>query len=75
VNKEQKPLDQILRAPKAAEIAGVVISTLNRLSRSGRFPRKIKIGGRSSGYLRSEVERWLEDRKAERDNAAAGSQR
>jgi predicted DNA-binding transcriptional regulator AlpA len=35
------------------------------------FPNPIKLGARSVGYLRAEVDGWLEMRKAERDAAAA----
>ena len=35
------------------------------------FPNPIKLGARSVGYLRQEVDAWLEQRKAERDAAAA----
>ena len=35
------------------------------------FPNPIRLGERSVGYLREEVDAWLEQRKAERDAAAA----
>jgi predicted DNA-binding transcriptional regulator AlpA len=33
------------------------------------FPNPIRLGARSIGYLRTEVENWVETRKAERDAA------
>lgn len=35
------------------------------------FPNPIKLGARSVGYLRSEVDAWIEARVAERDAQAA----
>ena len=35
--------------------------------RAGQFPRPIRLGPRSSAWLCSEVEQWLEQRAAERD--------
>lgn len=41
-------------------------STLLRLEQSGRFPRRIRIGGTSVCWDRAEIMRWLEERRAER---------
>lgn len=35
------------------------------------FPNPIQLGARSVGYLRSEVDAWVESRKAERDAKSA----
>lgn len=58
--------DEILRSPDPERQIGVSRSTLWRWSKEGRFPQRVKLAGRASGYLRSEVEKWLQNREAER---------
>ena len=40
--------------------------------RAGTFPKPIPIGPKARGWLSSEVEQWVEARKAARDAARAG---
>jgi predicted DNA-binding transcriptional regulator AlpA len=61
--------DEILRSPDPEQQIGVSRTTLWRWERAGHFPKRIKLAGRASGYLRSEVEKWLQDRAAERETA------
>lgn len=41
-----------------------------RLIRAGKFPKPIKVGSRNA-WIESEVDAWIQDRIAERDNKAA----
>lgn len=61
--------DEILRSPDPERLIGVHRTTLWRWERAGHFPKRIKLASRASGYLRSEVEKWLQDRAAERESA------
>jgi prophage regulatory protein len=61
--------DEILRSPDPERLIGVHRTTLWRWEREGQFPKRIKLAGRASGHLRSEVEKWLQDRAAERKTA------
>jgi prophage regulatory protein len=63
---ESKLGDEILRSPEPERLIGVHRTTLWRWEREGHFPKRIKLARRASGYLRSEVEKWLQDRVAER---------
>jgi|HubBroStandDraft_4_1064222.scaffolds.fasta_scaffold925965_1 prophage regulatory protein len=63
---QTKLSDEVLRSPDPERLIGVHRSTLWRWEREGDFPKRIKLGGRASGYLRSEVEQWLRDRAEER---------
>jgi prophage regulatory protein len=47
-------------------------STRWRQEKVGRFPRRFQISARKIGYHRAEVENWLRDPKAWRDQHAAG---
>jgi len=40
---------------------------LTRMIRDAGFPAPIQLGPRSAGFLKAEVESWLEARKAQRD--------
>jgi len=55
--------DKILRLPQVQEVTGLCRSAVYALK---DFPRAVKLGGtRSSGWLSSEVDAWIE---AQRDN-------
>lgn len=63
---EEESIIRIIRLPE-------VISTV-RLSRSeiynqiadGRFPKQIQLGGRSVGWVQSEIQDWLRKKMAAR---------
>jgi prophage regulatory protein len=60
---------QILRPKQAAAYLGTSLPTLYRWCAAGRFPAPIKLGARSSGWFREELDEFLAERKAERDSA------
>ena len=62
--------DKILRRPEVQRRVGMGRSTLYGAIAEGRFPKPIKIGERSVGWLECEVQGWLEARVAARDEAA-----
>jgi prophage regulatory protein len=64
--------DAVLKLSVVSEITGVPSSSIYRKVAAGQFPAPIKLGESASGWLLSEVEAWIEARKAERD-AVSGS--
>jgi prophage regulatory protein len=44
---------------------------LNRLIRSGAFPRPVKLGPRKNGWILEEIDEWLAERIRARTSAAA----
>lgn len=59
--------DRILRFPELRKkIGGVSNVTVWRWERDGHFPKRIRLGGNSAGWLESEVDMWIEQRAAER---------
>lgn len=38
-----------------------------RLEKAGRFPRRMKLGPNSVGWLESEIDEWIASRLTERD--------
>lgn len=61
--------DRVLRPKEASKKSGLCLSHLYALSSENKFPKPIRLvpGGRASGFLESEVNRWIAGRVAERD--------
>lgn len=58
--------EKILKLKQVIEIVGISRSSIYSLVQRGAFPKPIKISIRSSGWLLSEVERWIESRASSR---------
>jgi len=54
--------DKILKLLQVKSVTGRSGSSIYRDAANGTFPTPIKLGARSSGWLESEVEQWLNDR-------------
>ncbi len=61
----------ILRLPDVIKVTALSRSVIYDLIAQGKFPKQIKLTSRSSGWIESEVNQWLDDRIAERDAKAA----
>jgi prophage regulatory protein len=62
----------ILRRRQVEARTGLARSSIYRGIAAGSFPRPIKIGARSSGWLESEINEWLARQvAASREQAAA----
>jgi prophage regulatory protein len=61
--------DRIVRDPEATRISGLSRSRRHELTKLGRFPSKVKLSDRASGYRLSELMKWLDERP--RDSAVA----
>jgi len=57
---------QIIKLPEVKIITGLSGSSIYRMAGTERnqFPKPIKLGQRSSGWIKSEVDQWLEERIA-----------
>ena len=53
---------QIIKKPDVQRITGLSGSSIYRLVSDGTFPKPIKISARSSGWILTEVEAYLEAR-------------
>ena len=63
--------DSILRLPEVAKRTGLSRPTIYKRARAGTFPKPIKLGPNSTGWLESEIDAHLAKLIAERDQAAA----
>lgn len=57
----------IMRKPEVQKTTGLGDTTIWRLEKDGKFPKRLRLGGNSCGWLSSEVFGWLEERAAERN--------
>ncbi len=55
---------QVLRLLDVKLATGLGRTSIYRGAAAGTFPKPIKIGVRSSGWLKAEVDQWLADRIA-----------
>ena len=58
---------KILRKGEVSTITGLGISTLYKWMAEDKFPRSISLGGRSVGWIESEIFDWINQRIEERD--------
>ena len=52
----------VLRLPKVKAITGLSGSTIYLRMSEGAFPKHISLGSRAVGWLKSEVNTWMEER-------------
>jgi len=65
---------QIIRLPAVLERTGLGRSTLFAKIKAEQFPRQIKLGARSSGWLADEVDAWIQQCKAASRPSDGGAQ-
>jgi prophage regulatory protein len=54
---------RVLRLPAVSELTGLPRSTLYLYMKSSEFPKPVKLGVRSVGWIKEEVDDWLRKRK------------
>lgn len=54
---------QLIRPDELSKILRVSKMTIWRLSKKGELPPKIKISGRAVGWLKSDIENFIQSRK------------
>jgi prophage regulatory protein len=57
----------ILRRPDVERATGLPRSSIYALIAAKKFPKPIKLGSKSSGWLEAEIIEWQRARAAERD--------
>jgi prophage regulatory protein len=65
--------NRVVREPERQAITGIPTSTWYAMQDQGLAPRPVPLGPRSRGWLLSELEDWIERRRAERDARMAQS--
>ena len=62
----EKTKERVIRKPELLAKVGLSDPTIWRMEKDGRFPKRLRLGGNSCGWLESEVDGWLTERAAER---------
>lgn len=57
---------RILRFKQLRERVPFSRMHIDRLEKSGKFPKRVRIGENSVGWVESEIEAWIRARMAER---------
>lgn len=63
---EQKQ-DRVMRKKEVLAVVGLSDVSVWRQERDGTFPRRMKLGGNSVGWLKSEIDGWLQQRAVARE--------
>ena len=58
---------QVLRFPAVSRVTGLPRSTLYLYMKNDQFPKPIKLGMRSVGWIKEEIDEWLQQRKNSRN--------
>lgn len=62
---------RILRRPEVERMTGLSRQGIYDCIHRAGFPRPVKLGGRASGWVESEVQAWIEARISDRDDSPA----
>lgn len=60
--------DKIIRLPQVKALVGLGTTAIYENMKKGGFPKQIKMGS-ASGWLESEVQQWISERKSARNSA------
>jgi prophage regulatory protein len=63
---ETREILRAIRYPELYRKTGLHRSTIWRMERQGAFPKSIPLGKNSKGWLESEVDEWLNEKRAAR---------
>lgn len=59
MDNHQSTTDRIIREPECRRITGLCRMQRYNLEKKGMFPTRRQLGGRSVGWIHSEVQEWL----------------
>ena len=57
---------RVVRKPELIQRVGLADTSIWRLEKAGRFPKRIRLGGQSVGWFSDEIDQWLEEKAASR---------
>lgn len=59
-----KPIQRIIRRPETLLKTGLSASTIYHMEKAGGFPMHIMISPKCAGWFESDVDAWMESRRA-----------
>lgn len=63
--------DTILRLPEVEKRTGLRRASIYRRAAAGTFPKPVRLGPNSTGWLESEIDGFIANAVAQRDQASA----
>lgn len=60
-NEQKATPDRIVRERECKQLTGLARTTRYMMEKAGNFPARRQLGGRSVGWMLSEVNTWLEN--------------
>ena len=66
-------IDKVLTLRELEDVVGLRKTAIYSAMKTNEFPRPIKLTTRKSGWLKSEVQEWLELRRELRDRELEGT--
>ncbi|NTW87789.1 MAG: AlpA family transcriptional regulator [Desulfobulbaceae bacterium] len=66
MNNKVTDRQRIIRKPELLNMVGLSDPTIWRLEKDGKFPKRLRLGGNSCGWLENEVNGWLSERASAR---------
>jgi len=57
-------VDRVLRLPEVIQTTGLCKTAIYAGISAGTFPKQLKLGQRSSGWLESSIQQWINERAA-----------
>lgn len=54
----QQPAERVIREAECRQLTGICRTTRYMMEKEGKFPPRRKLGGRSIGWLLSEIKVW-----------------
>lgn len=66
---------ELIRRPEVMKLTGIRTTKLYALMKEGQFPKQVPLGGRTVGWIKSEVLEWNQNliEAARADQASASS--
>lgn len=71
---EGATVSRLVRFEELRSRIGYTRSYILRLEKSGKFPKRVKLGNNSVAWLESDVNNWINEKVAARDAGTPASQ-
>ena len=68
-------LQRIIRLRDLSDYCGLRRTAVEDLIKAGRFPKPVRLGERSMGWMEADLIRWQQERIAERDGVDNSGQK
>ncbi|WP_331425122.1 helix-turn-helix transcriptional regulator [Vibrio sp. M260118] len=69
MNRYEVFIMRLIRLKEVIELTGLSRSCIYKYIEEGRFPRNVPLGGRSVGWVESEIHDWIQSAIASRDSS------